>query len=117
MKQRVVARGGACVGVQEWVENGDSEQGKRRVKEAVLDLNRRLRQELATPATIHFYTTQVWCADCTCMSLPPGCAKPLPKRRPSIQLSILWPPLLPCARLMNACVSRAHVPRLQFVVE
>jgi hypothetical protein len=46
--------------MQEWDDGGgDPDQKKRRVKEAVLDLNRRLRQELATPATVHFYTNQV----------------------------------------------------------
>lgn len=46
--------------LQEW-DLGDPDQSRRRVKEATLDLNRRLRQELATPATIHFYTTQASC--------------------------------------------------------
>lgn len=49
-----------CTRVQEWDDDGGNpDHKKQRVKEAVLDLNRRLRQELATPATIHFYTNQV----------------------------------------------------------
>lgn len=58
--------------LQEWDdEGGDPDRKKRKVKEATLDLNRRLRQELATPATIHFYTNQVcvrclFCGVCGC---------------------------------------------------
>lgn len=51
--------------LEEESEDEDEEGRKARVKEVAYDLNRRLRQELATPAVVDFLIKQVWrCHTC-----------------------------------------------------